>query len=52
MNRQRKKYYQISWKKSAVKFTKKLPKQIKTTIIEETEELSNNPQGKEYPSLC
>ncbi|HOL22380.1 MAG TPA: type II toxin-antitoxin system RelE/ParE family toxin [bacterium] len=43
MNRQRKKFYQIEWKRSAVKSTKKLPKEIRKKIITAIEMLSTNP---------
>jgi len=47
MKKQRKKYYQIKWKKSAVKSAKSFPKPIRGKIVEAVEELRENPyKGK------
>ena len=43
MNKQRKKYYQIKWKNSAVKSIKVIAKNEKTHIIKEIEKLQKNP---------
>ena len=47
MKRLRNKYYQINWKKSAVKSAKRLPEQIKKHILEKIEELAVKPQKGE-----
>lgn len=41
------KYYQINWKKSAVKSARKLPEQIKKNILKKIEELFVKPQKGE-----
>ncbi len=43
MSKQRKRLYQIKWKDSAVKSSRKLPKDIRLRIIDAIEGLSENP---------
>jgi len=47
MKKPENKYYQINWKKSAVKSARKLPEQIKKNILEKIEELFVKPQKGE-----
>ncbi len=47
MKKPESKYYQINWKKSAVKSAKKLPQQIKKNILRKIEELCVKPQKGE-----
>jgi len=43
MSKQRKRLYQIKWKESALKSTKKFPKDIRQKIVETVEGLSEDP---------
>ncbi len=45
MRKQRKKYYRIEWKKSAVKSAKAFPKNVRIKIIRAVEELAENPMN-------
>jgi len=47
MKKPEKKYYQINWKKSAVKSIKKLPEQVKRNMLRKIEELFVKPQKGE-----
>ncbi len=47
MKKQRKKYYRIEWKKSAVKTAKSFPKAIRKKIIETVDKIAEDPlKGK------
>ena len=43
MSRQKKKYFRIEWKKSAVRGLKRLTKKARERIVDKIEELSHNP---------
>jgi len=42
MSKQRKKFYQIEWKESAIKSVEKFPKDIRQRIVEKVEKLSED----------
>ena len=42
MSKQRKKFYQIEWKESAIKSVEKFPKDIRQRIVEKVEEPSED----------
>jgi len=43
MSKRKKRYFQIKWKKSAVKSLKRLTKKVREKIVDKIEELSHNP---------
>jgi len=43
MNGQRKKYYQIKWKESAIKLIRGFPKDVKQRVVDTVERLGEDP---------